>query len=116
MADVGFALADSSHGGGGVRGRSVRFTLALALVVCVGVATFCAGRINESGTGNGRARGPVGRGVRGAGRESHRLRAAMTVGQMALSLVLVVAAVLMIESFRNLRGIDTGIEAEGRSH
>ena len=37
----------------------------------------------------------------------------MTVGQVALSLVLVVAAVLMIESFRNLRGIDTGIQAEG---
>ena len=94
-------------------GAAFAFTLALALAVCVSVATFCAWRIKESGTGNGRAGGTVGRGVRGAGRESHRLRAAMTVGQVALSLVLVVAAVLMVESFRNLRGIDTGIRAEG---
>lgn len=94
-------------------GGAFAFTLALALVVCVGVATFCAWRINESGPGNGRAGGSGGRGVRGGGRESHRFRAAMTVGQVALSLVLVSAAVLMIESFRNLRGIDTGIQAEG---
>ena len=92
-------------------GGAFAFTLALAFVVCVGVATFCAWRVKDSGLGDGRA--PVGRAVRGAGRESHRLRAAMTVGQVALSLVLVVAAVLMIESFRNLRGIDTGIQAEG---
>ena len=92
-------------------GGTFAFVLALALVVCVAVAAFCAWRVSDSGPGDGRA--PVGRGVRGAGRESHRLRAAMTVGQVALSLVLVVAAVLMIESFRNLRGIDTGIEAEG---
>lgn len=37
----------------------------------------------------------------------------MTVGQVAMSFVLIFAAAVFIESFRNLRATDTGIEAEG---
>ncbi|MCY4056985.1 MAG: ADOP family duplicated permease [Gammaproteobacteria bacterium] len=83
------------------------FLAGLSLVVALVLAGFCAWRVDATGTAH------AGRGVRGTGRESQRLRAAMTVGQVALSLVLIVAAALFVESFRNLRATDTGIEAEG---
>ncbi|MDE0658413.1 MAG: ADOP family duplicated permease [Gammaproteobacteria bacterium] len=83
------------------------FLAGLSLVVALLLATFCTWRVDATGTAR------AGRGVRGAGRESQRLRAAMTVGQVALSLVLIVAAALFVESFRNLRGTDAGIEPDG---
>ncbi|MCY3623553.1 MAG: ADOP family duplicated permease [Gammaproteobacteria bacterium] len=83
------------------------FLAGLSLAVALVLATFCAWRVDDTGAAHG------GRGVRGTGRESQRLRAAMTVGQVALSLVLIVVAALFVESFRNLRATDTGIEAEG---
>ena len=88
-------------------GGAFAFLAGLSLVVALVLAALCAWRVDETGTPH------AGRGVRGAGRASTRLRAAMTVGQVALSLVLIVAAALFVESFRNLRGTDTGIEAEG---
>ena len=80
--------------------------LLLSLFVAFALATFCAWRVGDARVADG------GRAVRGSGRESQRLRAGMTVGQIAMSLVLIFAAALIFESFRNLRGIDTGIEAE----
>ena len=83
------------------------FLAGLSFVIALVVATFCTWRVDEAGSAR------AGRGIRGTGRESQRLRSAMTVSQVALSLVLVVAAALFVESFRNLRATDTGIEAEG---
>ena len=88
----------------GFDGGVFAFLAGLSLVVAVVLATFCAWRVDETGAA---------RAVRGTGRESTRLRAAMTVGQVALSLVLIVAAVLFVESFRSLRATNTGIEADG---
>ena len=88
-------------------GGVVVFLAGVSFVIALFLATLCAWRTDETGTAR------AGRGVRGTGRESQRLRAVMTVGQVALSLVLIVAAVLFVESFRNLRSTDTGIEAEG---
>lgn len=81
--------------------------LGLALAVAFVLAAYCAWRANSPGLGG------AGRSLRGAVRESQRLRAAMTVAQVSVSLVLVVAAVLVIESFRNQYRADTGIEAAG---
>ena len=91
----------------GFDGGVFAFLAGLSLVIALVLAGFCAWRVDATGTAY------AGRGVRGTGRESIRLRAAMTVGQVALSLVLIVAAALFVESFRNLRATDTGIEAEG---
>jgi predicted permease len=44
-----------------------------------------------------------------AGRERHRARNALVVAQVALSLVLLIAAGLMIRSFTELRAVDSGV-------
>ena len=88
-------------------GSAFVFVLALSLVVAFALATFCAWRVGDARTAD------AGRGIRGSPRESQRLRAGMTVGQVAMSFVLIFAAAVFIESFRNLRATDTGIEAEG---
>ncbi|MGH7475412.1 MAG: ABC transporter permease [Longimicrobiales bacterium] len=48
-----------------------------------------------------------------AGRQRQRARSGLVVGQVALALVLLVAAGLLIESFRRLRAVDPGIRPEG---
>ncbi|MEY2489644.1 MAG: hypothetical protein QOC70_1586 [Verrucomicrobiota bacterium] len=47
------------------------------------------------------------------GRQAGRLRAGLLVAEVALSLVLVVGAVLLIDSFRRLQNVDPGFRAEG---
>ncbi|MEY2562842.1 MAG: hypothetical protein QOH88_1035 [Verrucomicrobiota bacterium] len=47
------------------------------------------------------------------GRQAGRLRAILLVAEVALSLVLVVGAVLLIDSFRRLQNVDPGFRAEG---
>ncbi|MCY3813894.1 MAG: ADOP family duplicated permease [Gammaproteobacteria bacterium] len=81
--------------------------LGLALVVALALAGYCALRVVGPGLAG------AGRSLRGAVQESQRLRSAMIVAQVSVSLVLVVAAVLIIESFRNQYRMDTGIEAAG---
>ena len=88
-------------------GSAFAFVLSLSLLVAFALATFCAWRVGDARNTD------AGRGIRGSGRQSQRLRAGMTVGQVAMSLVLIFAAALVIASFRNLRGTDTGIKAEG---
>jgi len=47
------------------------------------------------------------------GRQAGRLRAILLVSEVALSLVLLVGAVLLIDSFRRLQKVDPGFRAEG---
>ena len=47
------------------------------------------------------------------GRQAGRLRASLLVAEVALSLVLLVGAVLLIDSFRRLQKVDPGFRAEG---
>jgi predicted permease len=47
------------------------------------------------------------------GRQAGRLRAILLVAEVALSLVLLVGAVLLIDSFRRLQKVDPGFRAEG---
>jgi predicted permease len=47
------------------------------------------------------------------GRQAGRLRAGLLVAEVALSLVLVVGAVLLVDSFRRLQNVDPGFRAAG---
>jgi predicted permease len=47
------------------------------------------------------------------GRQAGRLRAGLLVAEVALSLVLVVGAVLLVDSFRRLQSVDPGFRAAG---
>jgi putative ABC transport system permease protein len=47
------------------------------------------------------------------GRQAGRLRAGLLVAEVALSLVLVVGAVLLVDSFRRLQNVDPGFRAPG---
>lgn len=47
------------------------------------------------------------------GRQAGRLRAGLLVAEVALSLVLVVGAVLLVDSFRRLQNVNPGFRAEG---
>ena len=88
-------------------GSVLAVVLGLALAVALALAAYCTSRVNGPGLGS------AGRSLRGAVRGSQRLRGAMTVAQVSVSMVLVVAAVLIIDSFRNQYRADTGIEAAG---
>jgi predicted permease len=47
------------------------------------------------------------------GRQAGRLRAGLLIAEVALSLVLVVGAVLLVDSFRRLQNVDPGFRGEG---
>jgi putative ABC transport system permease protein len=47
------------------------------------------------------------------GRQAGRLRAGLLVAEVALSLVLVVGAVLLVDSFRRLQNVDPGFRSQG---
>ncbi|HXM32231.1 MAG TPA: ABC transporter permease [Chthoniobacterales bacterium] len=47
------------------------------------------------------------------GRQAGRLRAGLLIAEVALSLVLVVGAVLLVDSFRRLQNVDPGFRAAG---
>lgn len=51
-------------------------------------------------------------GARGAGRQRHRLRDALVIAQAALSVVLLVGAVLFIRSLRNVEAHDVGYSVD----
>jgi putative ABC transport system permease protein len=57
----------------------------------------------------------LGQMLRGSTVDRHRARfqRGLVVGQIAVSLVLVVSALLFVQSFRNLTAVDTGFETDG---
>jgi putative ABC transport system permease protein len=90
-----------------VNGTVVAFTVAVALLTGLLVGLFAAlrqGRPQLAPALQEEGRGGT------AGRESLRAQSALVVVQVALSLVLLVAAGLMIQSFRRLGSVDPGID------
>ena len=49
----------------------------------------------------------------GAGRRRSRLRAALVAGELAMSVVLMIGALLLVRSYRNLQGTDLGFDERG---
>jgi predicted permease len=81
------------------------FTPVISLVA--GVLFGLIPVIKYAGTGVATRLSGMGR-THSAGRERHRARNALVIGQVALALVLLVASGLMIRTFQSLRDVDTG--------
>ena len=88
--------------------RVLSFTFGVALLTCVlfGVAPAIQAANADPGT----VMKASGRGLT-AGRERFLLRRGLIVSQVALSLVLLVAALLFVRTFRNLLNLDVGFRA-----
>ncbi len=90
--------------------RVLGFTALLAVLTCVLFGLAPALKATRGGTDNvikGSGRGMT------SDRERVGLRRALVVGQVALSLVLLVGALLFVRSLRNLLTIDPGFRAAG---
>lgn len=83
------------------------FLAAVSVIAAAGLAVLPASRVSHFGL-------DVAEAGRGAthGRARTRVRAGMVTGQVALTLVLMVLAGLLLQSFRSLRNVDPGIDAE----
>ncbi len=95
----------------GIDGSVVAFTGVISLL-----AGVLFGMMPAVGLGNRNLSGSLRDGGRSStgGRERLRLRSGLVVGQVALSLVLLVGSGLMLRSFIALRSVDPGFETEGR--
>lgn len=94
-----------------VDGTAVVFTLGVAVLVGIlfGLApTLTLARTNIAGT-----LGEAGRGGRGGTRASRRMRSALVVAEVALSMVLLVGAGLLIQSLRQAQNVDPGFNPDG---
>ncbi len=89
--------------------RVLSFTFGVALLTCVlfGVAPAIQAANADPGT----VMKAAGRGLT-AGRERFLLRRGLIVSQVALSLVLLVAALLFVQTFRNLLALNAGFRQE----
>jgi putative ABC transport system permease protein len=89
--------------------RVLSFTFGVALLTCVlfGVAPAIQAANADPGT----VMKTAGRGLT-AGRQRFLLRRGLIVSQVALSLVLLVAALLFVQTFRNLLALDAGFRQE----
>ncbi len=87
--------------------RLLGFTAALAILTCI--LFGLAPAIRATGTAPGTVMKASSRGIT-AGRERFGLRRALVVSQVALSLVLLVGALLFVRSFRNLLSLDAGFQ------
>jgi putative ABC transport system permease protein len=90
--------------------RIFAFTAALAVLTCVIFGLVPA--IRATGAAPGAAMKAGSRGSTDT-RERFGMRRALVVAQVALSLVLVVGAVLFVRSLRNLMTLDAGFEQDG---
>ncbi|WP_321477409.1 ABC transporter permease [uncultured Paludibaculum sp.] len=90
--------------------RVLSFAAALSLLTCVLFGLLPAWRgthLAPASAMRGGARGAT------AGREQFALRRALLSTQVALSLVLLVGALLFVRSLHNLMTVDTGFQSEG---
>ncbi len=94
----------------GINGNVLFFTATIALV-----SGLLFGLLPALRAGSKRTLAALRDGGRGAtiGRDRHRARSALVVGQVALALMLLVGSALMVRSFQELRSVDPGFEAEG---
>jgi putative ABC transport system permease protein len=89
--------------------RVLGFTVAVAAAtgILLGLApAWRSARLDPQAAMHGGGRGPV-------GRSRQRFARAIVIGQVALSLVLVVASGLLVGSFRRLATLDPGFRSEG---
>jgi putative ABC transport system permease protein len=94
----------------GLDGRVLGFTAALAMATCLLFGLLPALRATHlapAAAVRGGSRGMT------AGRERFSLRRALVATQVALSLVLLVGALLFVRSLRNLLAVDAGFNVEG---
>jgi predicted permease len=90
--------------------RLLGFTAGLAILTCILFGLTPA--IRATSTTPGAVMKASGRGMT-AGRERFGLRRALVVSQVALSLVLLVGALLFVRSLQNLLTLDAGFRSEG---
>lgn len=93
-----------------IDGRVLLFTLLAAIVT--GLLFGLAPALHSTGTDLNEALKDGGRSASGGAR-SNRLRSALVVAEIAVSLVLLAMAGLMIRSFRHLQEVDPGFTASG---
>ena len=89
--------------------RVLLFTMGLTVLTCLlfGVAPA----LQAAGSDPGAAMKGSGRGIT-TGRQSFVLRRGLIVSQVALSLVLLVAALLFVRTFRNLLSLNAGLQQD----
>ena len=93
-----------------INGRLLGFTILVAtltVLLCGLVPAWRATRVSAQAAMKAQARGVV------EGHTRFRLGKALVVAQVALSLVLVVSAVFLVGTFRNLSRLDPGFDPEG---
>jgi putative ABC transport system permease protein len=90
--------------------RVLGFTLSVALAT--GLAFGLVPMLQDSKTGLSLSLKESGRSA-GGGPGGHRLRSALVAGQVALALMLLVAAGLLLRSVRSLLAVDPGVRREG---
>ena len=97
-----------------IDGSVLTFTIGVSLVTAIlfGLApALGAGRLGVSGALNASARGSTAAGGFGAKRLNYRF--ALVVGELSLSLVLLVGAGLLIRSFAKLQNVSPGFDRRG---
>lgn len=90
--------------------RVFAFTAGLAILTCILFGLLPA--IQAARTPPGEVMKTHSRSLTG-GRERFSLRRALVVSQVALSLVLLIGALLFVSTFRNLLGVDAGFRQDG---
>lgn len=92
----------------GVDGRVVMFAVAVSFVVATALAVLAAWSMRG-------LRASLADGGRGAtiSIQRQRTRSGLIAGQVALAMILLVAAGFLLASFRNLAGVDPGIDPQG---
>ena len=93
----------------GLDSTVVLFTLGLAVLTSLAFGMVPALQVTSAHLTRALQEG--GRG--GVGRTTHRVRAALVVGEMALAVVLLTGSGLLIRSFLELTRVDPGFEAHG---
>jgi putative ABC transport system permease protein len=111
------AIAPIQTLGAGSVPRVAEITIDRAVIAFALAATIATGLLFGLAPAWQAARGNVGAALKDTGRStvsarSHRLRAALLVGEVALSLVLLVGAALLLRSFSRLTNVDPGFEAD----